>query len=290
MRNSQEQITCSFSRRPSSCIVQVYDDDGVLLNSGLATLGEQFTVSGVCGISQSDRYKLKLYPSISGVKVDHSYLLRNSSGQSERTVLRSKPPTPSLCDVLQALSFDYDDGDNLEDTTCYRTLSTSETDELGVDYRANFYASLEDGTVEVKDVIFDVVNSKFTQPITSENLHKYDPIISSHFPTGYSSWDDLLEVAWDAVYTDILSTGIRPELIMDEKKLALLHLYKFRVLLAEVGIATSDMKVWVAAPRYDSKYNELFRTINKKLGWEDRDEDNVPNTDEKDPTWNRFYI
>jgi hypothetical protein len=289
LKDSQETITCTFDSRPDTCIVQTYDVNGNLMTSGIATVGEQYTVSGVCGVSQSDRYKLKLNPTISGLKIDHSYLLRNSSYQSEKVVIRSKPPTPSLVDVMDPLCFDYDSGDSLEDTTVYRNLFVDETDTLGVDYRANFYAIMPDESIQSKDILFDIVTSKFDQPITGFNLHKYDPLMKDNLPSNLSSWDDLLTVAWDAVYSDLLTTGIRPELIMDPARLALLHLYKFKMMVGEIGVRVGDMFAYQAAPYYKAKYTDLFNSLTNKLGWVDTNQNKIPD-ELRDPVRRRFTI
>ena len=294
IEDTQDTISCRFSRRPSACTVALYKANGDELAAASATgvtLGAQCTVGAASGYSQSDRRTLTLVETgYSDLVLHRPYLIRNASQQQE-IVQFTKLPSDYAAEVAEELEYDYASSDTLEDCLVERTITSTESADIGLNFRARFTATVSGSTV-VKDVIFDVVKSKLCQPITADNLTDYDPMINRQLPAEIAGtdWERQLEKAWDLVYQDLIAQGLHPSRLMDEKQVAILHYHRFKKLLAENGItASQDIFPMQAVKHHAFEYTNQMNLIRTQLTWYDEDEDLVPDASETNETPGRNY-
>lgn len=278
IEDTQDTISCRFSRRPSACTVAIYKADGSALTAASATgvtLGAQCTVGDSSGYSQSDRRLLTLSETgYSGLVLLRPYLIRNVS-QQEEIIRFLKLPTDYAAVTDEELQYDYASADTLEDCLVERTITATESADIGLNFRARFSATVSGSTV-IKDVLFDVVKSKLDQPITADNLSDFDPLINRQLPAEIAGtdWERQLAKAWDLVYQDLIAQGLHPSRLLDEKQVAILHYHRFKKLLAENGItASQDIYPMQAVKHHAFEYANQMSLIRTQLTWYDEDED-----------------
>jgi hypothetical protein len=289
LQGSTDSVSCRFENRPSACTVALYSYDGSELTADGAdgvTLGASCAVASACGYSQSDRRALILGATgYDDLVVGKAYRLDNSSGQHEWVKFLSLPSDRDTT-VQEELAYDYATDDTLVGTTVSRALTAAESATVGVNYRARFSATVS-GITSVKDVLFDVVKSVLDQPITADTLSDHDPLINRHLPAEIAGtdWERLLEKSWDRVYHDLVDQQLHPSRIMDPEQLVPLHIYKFKMMLAEIGITPDqDMYPSQAIKHFQFQYATHMQMVLKQLSWYDSDEDLVPDEGETNET------
>lgn len=294
IEDTADTISCRFDRRPSACTVAIFKADGSTVTSASATgvtLGAQCTVAADAGVSESDRRAVTLAATgYSGLLVRRPYRLTNSAQQFEH-VQFTKLPTGRAAVVSEELEYDYAAGDTVEDTVVYRAITAAESVDIGLNFRARFTATVS-GSAVIKDVLFDVVKSKLDQPITAANISDFDPMINRYLPVEIAGtdWERQLEKAWDLVYQDLVSQGLHPSRLLDEKQLAILHYHKFKVMLGRNGItASQDIYPMQAVKDHQFEYVNQMQLIRNALTWNDDDEDLIADENESNETPGRQY-
>lgn len=235
--STTDQLEATFSRRPSSCSVTLYDEAGnELAAAEAAVLGASCTITAASGTSQTNARQVTV-DSVTNVDWLGTYLLINADKQRE-TVQVLAAPSSGVLELADELQYDYAVGDTLESPRVVRTLTAAETAAARRTCRARFAATMPDSTVEVEDVLFDVVEHRLEQPLTARNLHQYSPRLLdllTHNARG-TAWHNALAAAWDTVYQDLVTNGVVPSRYMDGDRLIQLHLAKLREQLASDGI------------------------------------------------------
>jgi len=285
--STTELVQATFSRRPSSCVVDVYDHGGTpLVTDAAATLGPATTVSDSSGYGQSNPRLINL-TSVESLAFLGRYLAINASGQREAVQLRSVP-TSGACETLETLEFAYEAGDDFEEPAARYELGSTITDDVGLNFRARFTATMPDGSVETKDIFFDVVYHRLEQPITEQTVDLYCPGILDLLPSALrgTRWRDLLGAAWDEVYQDLVTEGLIPSRYLDDQRMVGLHKQKFKLMLAEEGMRFGQEEYPLQTAKYfKGAYVEKLADCVRVAGWYDHSNDMKPDAGENRPAW-----
>jgi len=286
--STTELVRATFSRRPSSCVVDVFDYGGSeLLSDEPATLGASTTVDAASGYSQTDPRVINL-ASVASLVFLGKYLAINSDQQREAVQLRSVPDD-GACETLEALEFDYAVGDTFEEPSASYELGSTVTANVGLNYRARFTATMPDGSIETRDVLFDVVYHRLEQPVTEQTISLYDPMLLDLLPANLrgTRWSELLGKAWVAVYQDLVTNGLIPSRYLDQERLVMLHLYRFKVALADCGYRLGPEEYPLQHAKYfRGVYENTLQDCVRSSSWYDRSNDLVPGGEgEQRPSW-----
>ncbi len=258
-----EKLTVRFSRRPDSCVVTLYKPGGEELTAeAAATLGPETYLTGAAGFGQDDQRVVPV-ASIDDLEFLGTYHMINAARQKEAVQLLSVPASKGLT-IDAPLQYTYAADDVLESPDVTRTITALESATAGYNYRARFTASMPDASVVIRDLVFDVVKTRLEQPVTADNIHEHDPLIhklqtSNHRGT---DWAVMLDKAFDGMFQDLITQGLKPDRYIDEERLAQLQVYKLKITLAESGLKVGEEQYPFEAARFFLKrYDRLLLEV-----------------------------
>jgi hypothetical protein len=276
--STTEKISARFSRRPTSATVVIYGDGGsTLVTSTAATLGAATTVAAASGLGQSDRRLITL-TAITSLKYLGNYIVRNAALQQEAVQLISVPSS-KICSTAEPLRYAYAAADVFEDPEVSYTALATTTVNSGVNFRARFTGTMADATVEVRDVVFDVVKHKIYPPIDATNLSQHDPMLLEMVPHSErgTDWATMLDAAWNSVYQDLITQEVLPDRYLDAERLARLQLYQLKIILSESGLKLAQEEYpFQSAKYFRGVYQTLLTECSSKASWYDSSNDLVP--------------
>lgn len=287
LQGTSKIVQAEFSARPSHVSAQVLDYAGTqLVASGTASvdLGWSTTITGTYGRSQDDPRKVGISDTSQLVWLE-TYRLQNSGAQRE--VVQAKGLLAGgEVELADKLDFDYASGDTFTTTLVKYTIPATSTSTLGYNYRVRLFASMSDGTTEVKDILFDVVHHVIPTngPLTEERLkRRYHPNLDNflHSAQKGEGWGEMLAGVRESVYEDLIQSGLQPDLLIDDSQLEELQLLKFRLHAAESGFdLTGKDDALEAARYYFQRYKASLERLQKSATWIDTSQDLSPNTGE----------
>jgi hypothetical protein len=269
--------------------VEVFDSSGEeVVASTAATLGAETTFDADSGVSQDDR-RIANLTAIVGFTFLGDAMAINAALQIEAVKLVSLPAS-GACQIQEEFKYDYAAADVFESPEVTFTVTAPVSGKVGINYRARFIATMPDGSVEVEDVIFDVVNSRLEQPITDQNITDYDPNLLKLVPSNLrgTRWKAQLVIAWDAVYQDLVTEKLIPHRYMDHHRLAMVHFYKFKVILSENGYRIGEEEFPLQhAKHFRAVYRAELDDAVKQSSWYEHVDDLKPGAggSEQQPGW-----
>lgn len=270
-------LKCDTTGKPSSGTITIYDSGGneVLSATDLSDLGASTTLSAAAGISQSNS-RIVQVSSATGFLPNDTVKIKDAYGISENHVLAGADGYTMF--VADTLVNDYPIGSTVQTTEVSYEVDDDLFSQVETSCRARFNLTIGSAT-EIRDIVFDVVHSPITQPLTVENLPEYDPTAAAQLPSSCKDWGKTLEHAWDRTIHYLSASGLYPKYAIDKEQLMLLHHLAFRWNLAEQGIEPhSD---WIAGGAIGYFRSEFFATLETlKVRWLDTSNDLAPNANE----------
>lgn len=263
------------SGRPTSAEVTVYrPGGGELVSSSSATVDSTSTT--IDGAPTSNQ--VFAVASASGLAVGRSYALESATEGS--SVVEIAEISGVNVTLSQPASFDLASGDALRGLRLTKALTTANTADRALHYRADWLVTPADGgDVQSIRTMFSIARMQFLPPCTRDDVVRY---LSFQFPSAVARYNgeemaNIAERASARVVRLVESTGRAPELIGRADLFSDAGLLALKLVLADDGLVpqagTIDLLEFT-----DSTRRALQQAVTEAVRaaqWYDADDDGV---------------
>ena len=172
------------------------------------------------------------------------------------------------------------------------TVPAGLVDDEAINYRARWTYTAS-STTYVRDQAFDVRKQVFYATLDPTLLTtKYARLVTARYPSGVTSWQNEIDLAFEMIQDAIRAAGKDPHLVIDPRQFERAHAEWTAYLIARqyaMGDQTTDDRIRWAEYMHEAGRRSLEQAL-AHVDWYDEDQDQGADSEEEGLNANRTMI